>query len=391
MLAAIRAVNTGGLSLVLVFMGIYLVTERGLSMTAYGLIALAAHTGQSWTQGFAGLLSDRVGRRPVMIAALVIRSGVIAILGALILADAPIWILAVIIVVSSSLRGAFEPVAYALVADVVKPSERVVAFGLQRMGTNAGWAIGPALGGALIAQTSYGAVFFFAAPALLVSALLCLLLAEPERGETVDAGPRTSVVGALRAAFADRDAAVFLFGAFLFAFCHVQLFATLSVYAKATLEMSHAEVGQGYMVNGVLVLLLQLPAVALITHLTNRVALVVGSVLYIASFLAFGHAAALFGIIVAVTILTIGEVILAPAQQAVVAELSDPDKYGRAFGVMGTVQTLGVAISPLVGGIAFDLLGENGVAMWSTLALAPALMLAAFAWFARRMRSKLLS
>jgi MFS family permease len=383
-LAAIRAVNTGGLSLVMIFMGIYLVTDRGLSTTAYGLIALAANLGQSWAQGFAGMLSDRIGRRPVMAWALAIRSGVLVALGALVMNDAPIWSFVIALLASSSLRGVFEPVAYALVADVVEPRDRVVAFGLQRMGTNFGWAIGPAAGGALVVSMSYGAVFFCAAPVLLLSAVMSFRVREPER-EAAEPG-RTSVIAALRQAFSSRDAAIFLGGAFLFAVCHMQLFHTLAIYGKATLGLSEAELGRGYFVNAAVVLVLQLPAVALIDRIGTRAAMIAGSLLYIAAFLIVGHAAALLGVVLAIAVLTSGEVLLSPAQQAVAAELSDPDKYGRAFGVIGTVQMLGVAVGPLLGGVAFDLLGDDPVAMWSALAALPVLMLVAFVWFARRVR-----
>jgi MFS family permease len=386
-LALIRAINTGGLSLVMVFMGIYLVTERGLSMTLYGVIALAANTVQSWTQGAAGILSDRAGRRGVMAAALAIRAGVLAALGVLVLATAPVWILVIALVASASLRGAFEPVAYAFVADVVAERDRVVAFGLQRMGTNLGWAIGPAAGGVLAGSIGYGAVFFWAAPALLAAALLSIRQREPERAAPTPGRRQVGVIRALREALATGDGAVFLAGGFLFALCHVQLFATLSVYAKGTLEMSEAAVGTGYMVNGVLVLALQLPAVALIAWSGSRPALLVGSVLYVVAFFAFGQAAGLAGVAVAIAVMTFGEVLLAPAQQTLVAELNDPERYGRAFGVFGTVQMLGVAVAPLVGGLVYDSVGDDGALMWSILASFPAAMLVAFAWFAWRTRA----
>jgi MFS family permease len=194
------------------------------------------------------------------------------------------------------------------------------------------------------------------------------------------------VIAALRQAFSSRDAAIFLGGAFLFAVCHMQLFHTLAIYGKATLGLSEAELGRGYFVNAAVVLVLQLPAVALIDRIGTRAAMIAGSLLYIAAFLIVGHAAALLGVVLAIAVLTSGEVLLSPAQQAVAAELSDPDKYGRAFGVIGTVQMLGVAVGPLLGGVAFDLLGDDPVAMWSALAALPVLMLVAFVWFARRVR-----
>src|SRR5690349_2826253 len=62
-LAAVRAVNTMGLSLVLSFMGIYLVTERGVSGFTVGAIYCVANVCQALANTYAGTLSDRIGRR----------------------------------------------------------------------------------------------------------------------------------------------------------------------------------------------------------------------------------------------------------------------------------------------------------------------------------------
>src|SRR5512140_2372997 len=116
-MAFARAVNTMGLSLVMSFLGIYVVETRGYPAWLYGVIALAANLGQSMSNAWAGNLSDRIGRRPLITTALFVRSGFIALLGAQVTLDAPLWTLGANIVASSTLRGCFEPVAYALVAD----------------------------------------------------------------------------------------------------------------------------------------------------------------------------------------------------------------------------------------------------------------------------------
>src|SRR5215831_7244510 len=115
-MAFARAVNTMGMSLVMSFLGIYVVETRGYPAWVYGLIALAANVGQSLANAWAGNLSDRIGRRPLITNALFVRAGFIALLGTQILLDTPLWTLAINMVISSMLRGCFEPVAYALVS-----------------------------------------------------------------------------------------------------------------------------------------------------------------------------------------------------------------------------------------------------------------------------------
>ncbi|HRC56507.1 MAG TPA: MFS transporter, partial [Kofleriaceae bacterium] len=121
-LAIARAVNTAGLSLVMAFLGVYVVETRGYAAVVYGGIAVVANLAQSASNAWAGALSDRIGRRPLITWSLLVRAGVIATLGTQVLLDAPLWSLTLSIVASSALRGCFEPVAYALVADVVEPA-----------------------------------------------------------------------------------------------------------------------------------------------------------------------------------------------------------------------------------------------------------------------------
>src|ERR1044071_7051559 len=132
-MAFARAVNTMGLSLVMSFLGIYVVVTRGYPAWAYGVIALVANLGQSLTNAWAGNLSDRIGRRPLITTALLVRSVFIALLGTQIMLGAPLWSLGANMIITSSLGGCFEPVAYALVADVCTDEQRIRAFGLQRM------------------------------------------------------------------------------------------------------------------------------------------------------------------------------------------------------------------------------------------------------------------
>ena len=88
------------------------------------------------------------------------------------------------------------------------------------------------------------------------------------------------------------------------------------------------------------------------------------------------------GGVAALATLTCAEVIFDPSQQTAIAEVADPARRGRMFGVVGFAQTVGIALAPLIGGILLDLFGEHGsaghVTMWS--------LIACFALFVRRRR-----
>ena len=389
-LAAVRGANTMGLSLVLAFMGLYLVTQRGVSGLHYGLIYFTANICQAMTSTWAGQLSDRLGRRRLMVSTLIGRALVIAALGALVLIHAPVALLAAVIIVSASLRGGFEPVASAVIADLASPADRVAAFGLQRMGINLGWAVGPALGGLLASVIDYGLVFFCAVIPLFISAVVTARLREPPRAAGASpAADRISLRAALTEASSRGELMLLLLCALVFSTVHIQLFATLGLYAKGELGLDEAHIGLLYTINGVLVILLQVPAIAVIRRLSPDRALVTGCLIYSTAFLWIGAADGVGLVILAIVTATAGEVILTPAQESTVADLSDPTRLGRAFGLYGTMQMIGVAFAPLVGGIIYDHLRDRPMAMWGTLAGLAFLLALGYARFGSLNRRRL--
>lgn len=383
-LAFARAVNTMGLSLVMTFLGIYVVGTRGYPAWVYGVIALGANLAQSMSNAWAGNLSDRIGRRPLITTALFVRSAVIAAMGVQVLLDAPLWSLALNIVVSSSLRGCFEPVAYALVADVVTPDQRIAAFGMQRMGTNLGWAIGPALGGVLTLVMPYGAVFFIAAFGMIVAGFVTLRIEDPVRHTPAVSEAKGLRTSALADALRHPVLKLLLAGSFLAALLQTQMFATFSIYMTDEIGLSKADVGLMYALNGAGVVLLQIPGLKLIERFGIRGILPWASLVEATGFALIGIGASFSAGVAAMVVITCAEVLFSPAHQTAIAEVADPAHRGRAYGVVGFAQMIGIALAPLLGGILLDTIGDHHAAMWVTIATIGGLQALCFFAFVRR-------
>jgi predicted MFS family arabinose efflux permease len=371
-LAIARAVNTAGLSLVLAFLGVYIVEDRGYPAIAYGIIALVANLGQSLSNAWAGAFSDRMGRRLVITGSLFARGVVIAALGTLVLLDAPLIPLGIAIVLSAMLRGCFEPVSYALVADVVPSEQRIAAFGLQRMGTNLGWAMGPAIGGSLSLLVPYGVIFYVSAASMIGAAVITLRIHDPAASlptaaRTIATPEPTTLLRSLRDAMTDPSLRLLLLGTFLAAMLQTQMFSTFSIFMTDRVGVTKAQVGLLYAFNGALVLVLQLPAMRLIQRRGVRAILPWAAVLSSVGFslVALGS---FRGGVLAIFVITCAEMLFAPSHQTTVAELSLPGARGRMFGVIGLAQMVGVACAPLLGGALLDTIGGDYLALWLTLA-----------------------
>jgi MFS family permease len=271
--------------------------------------------------------------------------------------------------VTSALRGCFEPVAYALVADVCLHEQRVAAFGLQRMGTNLGWAIGPALGGVLTLVVSYGVVFYFAAAGMILAGIVTLGVVDPVARRPREAAVRGELRAALRDAMAQPALRVLLAGTFLAALLGTQMFSTFGIFTTDQIGLTQADVGLLYALNGAGVLVLQVPALVLIQRFGVARTLPWSSFVDAIGFGLVGCIAGFGSAAVVMLTITMAEVVFNPAHQTAIAEVADPAHRGRAYGIVAFVQMIGIALAPLLGGVLFDVAGDHHVEMWATIAV----------------------
>ncbi len=155
------------------------VAGRGGSSVQVGLIFAAGVGARALAQYPAGRLSDRVGRRPVIVVSLLLYS----VMFPLYLIHMPPAALIGLRFVHAFGSAAYAPAAGALVADLTGAGERGRAFSRLRASDMVGLVLGPALGGA-VAGIRLDAVFVAGAAICLVAALLMLGL------------PRSSPMGA---------------------------------------------------------------------------------------------------------------------------------------------------------------------------------------------------
>jgi predicted MFS family arabinose efflux permease len=376
-----------GFSLVMPYMAMYLVETRGATGAQYGTIYLVAGIIAALTQAVGGELADRYGRRRVMISALVVRCVNMVLLGFAVLHHATIPVLGVLIITNGMLRAFFEPAASAAVTELVPPSKRTAAYGLQRMGVNFGWALGPALGGMLASSHSYGSIFFASAGVMTLAALATAYVTDLPRKP-----PEAKIAFSFRrAAVALREHRAFLVYlglVFLGSLFTMQIFSTFSVFAKTELHLPVQEIGLLYTVNGVLVLIFQVPAVIFIERGGPTRALVLGPLLHAVAFLAIGLSSDFPELCAAMVLVTAAEVIFAPAVTDMAAHLGDPRRLGRAFGLFGLTQQLGLSCGPLVGGLIYDNLRHHHLTMWGSIAGAMLVVSAGYIAFARYFSEK---
>lgn len=213
--------------------------SQGASLAIIGAMASAYLISNFVFQYPSGWLADRWGRKPLMIFSLSAQA--ILSLLYLVITD-PVWFV-VLRFVEGMVAAAFLPSARAQISDSIPAEKRGEAFGIFGAFWNAGFLLGPALGG-LLAGTGYASAFVGAALFRLVGLALVLVLVRPgARQRSVrQEGQRPPQVRSLFA--------LPLFGAYLLAFgdfLYVGFDTTLAPLWMTKLGASITWIGVSYM------------------------------------------------------------------------------------------------------------------------------------------------
>ncbi|NUL03415.1 MFS transporter [Streptomyces lunaelactis] len=345
------------------FMALYLTLERGYSPAYAGLVASLHGLGGVVSSLGGGVMADRLGRRPTLLIAQSSTAVSVAVLG---FVQHPVAIAAVAFVVGMA-SNASRPAVQAMMADIVRPEDRVRAFSLNYWAINLGFAISSA-GAGFIAEYSYLAGFLGEAVMTLICAIVIFVKlpeSRPERAKaTADkpAEPEISMGTVLRdGRFMSVVGLSFLI-ALIFMQGHVGL--PLAMGADG---FSSSDFGMAIAVNGVLIVALQIPVTRFIEHRDPRRLLIISALLagYGFGLTAFAGSVAVYAVTICVW--TLAEIVNAPTQTGLVVRLSPLHGRGRYQGMYTLSWSVAALIAPLMSGVIIDRYGAQW--LWGTCAV----------------------
>jgi MFS family permease len=256
----------------------------------------------------------------------------------------------------------YRPASSALLADLVPPGLRVTAFAAYRMALNAGWACGPALGG-LLAKSSYLWLFVGDAISSLLFAVVAWF-AFPK--ETRAPGVENRLTEIVRVIRHDRRLRQILIASLAVGFVFVQISSSFSLEVTDA-GFPAATYGLLASLNGLLVLLCELPMTSFTKHWPARQMMALG---YAVLGLGFGLNAlpgSLALLVLAMVMLTLGETICMPVAGAYIANLAPEDKRGLYMGTYGLTWSLAFVFGP---GLGLTLYAVNPLLVWFSCAAA---------------------
>jgi len=353
-----------GYSLISPFILLFLKQDLDISLAVGGLVLMVAGVIGAAGNVIGGLLADKYGRRGVMVSSMLLRCLTFILLALQVTYYPDFLSIAVLLSLSFFFGGVFSPANNAMVADVTEPARRMEAYGLLRVAWNLGFAIGPIIGGFLI-LISFSLTFMISAIISFGAALIvALLITESyvpkpkERTESIWKGIRD-------------------IKPFFLLFCIVcipmyimsgQFGSTYTVYANERMGIDTATIGLMFALNGIMVVLMQMPISRWLTERNAYMGMVLGSVVYAVGFLLIAAVTDSIGLAISMVIITMGEMIVVPVSNSLTVLLAPDDARGKYLGLFGFVTSFGWFGSTFVGGVLYDTY-DNGWIMWGILAI----------------------
>jgi MFS family permease len=351
-LVVITFIDHIGGALIFPFFALYLTSKFGVGMTDVGLLFATFSLSSFAGSTIGGALTDRFGRKGIIIFGLIASSFSAVAMG---FANSfqIFFVLALFIGILADVAG---PAHQAMVADILPEEKRADGYGIIRVAFNLSVTIGPAIGGFLAAK-SYLLLFLAdAVISLLTVILIAYFLPETKPQSHPDVRQET-VAGTFAGygkVFRDTAFMLFLGAVMLEVFTYMNMNTSLGVY----LRDHHGTVESGYgmllSLNAAMVVFLQFPITRRIEKFPPMLMMALGTFLYAIGFSMYGFVSVYGLFVLAMVIITIGEMVVAPVSQALVAAFAPEDMRGRYMAVSGFSWGIPYAAGPYLAGLFLD-------------------------------------
>lgn len=329
----------------------YSIAEAGMAISAYGLGHIVA-------SALGGHLADTIGRRNTIVLSMFSAAvsmmllsqarGLAAIIGFTALAGMT--------------AEMYRPASSALLTDLVPAGQRVTAFAAYRLAFNAGWAFGPATAGFLAAHSFF---WLFVGDAFTSALFGVVAWAALPHGLQIAKSESAKWPDALRVLLQDKKFLMLIASSFCIGLAFLQMSSTFGLHVTSQ-GFSPATYGALISINGVLVVLFELPVTTVTQRFPPRHVMACGYLLIGAGFAlnAIAHTIPVF--LLSAIIFTFGEMCAMPVSSAYVADLAPPHLRGRYMGVVGFTWAIALVFGPNLG---LRLFAYNPTLMWLTCGL----------------------
>jgi MFS family permease len=304
----------------------------------------------------AGVLSDRFGRRRLLVAS----GAVFALLPFGYSAISTLSALVALRFVHGSATAIFSPVASASVADLAPAARRGTWLSSYSTAQGTGQVLGPLMAGYLIATGDFSRAFLIAGAIGTTAAFLVARLPHVS-GREARPGTRPVFTRAMVDVVSNRlvlltsaaQAAQFVL--------HGTLNAFVPLYGRDVLRLTSIELGWSFGLQTITTLAARPVIGALSDRVGRRGIIITGLLVSAFSVFCLSAAVSVAALMTCIVTYAIGAAMTTAATSAHITDITPSERYGAAHGVFGTIYDVGDALGPLLAGVLVATLGYAGM------------------------------
>ncbi|GEQ85749.1 MFS transporter [Patiriisocius marinistellae] len=340
LLSLVTFINRAG-AMVIPFLSLYLVTDKGFTKPEVGIIMTCFGIGSFAGTWIGGKLTDSIGFYKV-------------ITGSLFLGGVGFFLLQYIDTFYGFCIGIFSLI---LVADAYRPAifvasdvyskegNKTRSIALIRLAINLGFSIGPVIGGLIIAHISYTSLFWIDGITCAAAAILLFILLKPKKA-TIDE-PVIIIKKEGLPPYRNTYFVLFFIIMVLTSITFVQYFSVMPLYYSEDHFLNEDTIGWLMFLNGAMIVIFEMPLVAWLERIkiSKTMATFWGGIFIMLSFLVVNLTSWSGVLVVGMLLMTIGEMVGSPFSSALALEMAPKGRKGNYMGLY----SMSFSISHMVG------------------------------------------
>ncbi len=343
------AVNTIGSSFLWPLNTIYIHDHLGKSLSVAGFVLMLNSGANVIGNLYGGYLFDKIsGYKSIILG---IGISLIALIGLSIWHDWPEYV--IFLTIAGFGSGIIIPAMYAMAGSVWKEGGRK-SFNTLYVAQNLGVAVGASLGG-IVADYSFQLIFLANTIMYGIFLLIAVFGYKGISVESTQIRHQEDAVSIINNKANLRALLIVSLGYLLCWVAYSQWTTTIASYTQE-INISLTQYSLLWTINGAIIVLGQPLLNGVLKHLSAslKLQMLIGIGIFIVSFLVAGKASAFSGFLVAMIILTIGEMFIWPAVPTIAFDLAPKGREGFYQGIVNSTATGGRMIGPLLGGLIVD-------------------------------------
>lgn len=341
------------------FFALYVTQKFNVGMTQAGFILATNSVAGMVGSTIGGAVADRFGRRGVILFGLVVS----ALSGLTLGFVTKYYFFYALSVFVGLLGSAAHPAHNAMIADLLPEEKRAEGYGIMRVVSNFAWIIGPTIGG-FLASFSFLYLFLSDAVISIVTAILVyrhIPETKPQPRERGRGESLLATIGGYRVAFADRPFLGFIVASILMILVYQQMYSSLSVFLRDVHHVDPQFYGLIMSTSAVTVVLFQFPVTRFIKRFPPFLMMVAATGFYMIGFTMYGFVGTILLFMLAMVIITIGEMIAMPTSNVLAAAFAPEEMRARYMAVFGFTWAMPAMVGPWAAGMIIDNYNPNYV------------------------------